>query len=89
MSTTWTCENNSPYAEDGSTWTLTVDGQRIGHVESYKENLGSMLEPRWIVTSYDVTVYGNEDGLDKEFEVEGRNPRSVLAEAKRYLLSHV
>jgi len=83
----WTREPTSSYAEDGSTWTLTVNGQRVGHVDSYKENLGSMLEPRWIVTSYEAVIYGTDD-LDKEFEVQGRHPRTVLAEAKRFLLSH-
>lgn len=84
----WNRLGNSSYAEDGITWTLTVNGQRVGHVDSYKENLGSMLEPRWIVTSYEAVIYGTDD-LDKEFEVKGRNPRSVLAEAKRHVLSHV
>ncbi len=87
----WTRENNSDYAEDGSTWTLTVDGDRIGHVESHKVDAGSILVHRYIVESYDVTVYGtdeDEDGLDKEFKVQGRHPQTVLAQAKRFLLSH-
>ena len=84
---TWTREDNSPYREDGSTWTLTVDGREVGHVESSLENLGCMWAPRWAVHTYGVVVYGQEP-LEREFLVQGRNPRSVLAEAKRYVRSH-
>jgi hypothetical protein len=88
---TWTREDNSPYREDGSTWTLTVDGREVGHVESSLENLGSApwgsVAPRWAVHTYGVVVYG-QTPLEREFLVQGRNPRSVLAEAKRFVLSH-
>lgn len=86
---TWTREDNSPYREDGACWALTLNGRRVGHVESYLDNVGSMLSPRYVVTCYTVCIYGTTtDGLDEEFKVKGRNPRSVLAEAKRYLLAN-
>jgi hypothetical protein len=85
---TWTRDDNSSYREDGATWTLTVNGRRVGHVESYLDNVGSMLSPRYVVTCYTVSIYDTTaDGLDEEFAVKGRSARTVLAEAKRYLLA--
>jgi hypothetical protein len=76
----------SSYREDGSEMVATCNGERVASIEKVMHDVGTFLCPRYVAASYDVVLFGDNDGTaDLSFAVRDGDWRGALKAAKDHV----